>query len=295
MDNNIKKIFTIFFICALLFCSNKAEAMKIGIVDGVSQVSIGTSKDAQIISPLHNKAFYTMKAMKAYPFKASGNTISIELQGQWFNLNINRIVVKPAEKGFISTKRRWYRGEFIIENRGGSLVVVNNVPLEDYILGVVPSEMPSKWSYEALKAQAIAARSYAIANRGKRASRGYDLKDTPEDQAYGGASAETATTNSAVLETKGVVITYNQKVIPAYYSASAGGHTVNAGAVWNKDLPYLKAVPSFDEGVKKNGHGLGMSQHGANNLAKQGYNAYQILSYYYNNVKFGRLDPAWKL
>ena len=295
MDNNIKNLFTIFVICALLFCSNKSEAMKIGIVDGASQVSIGTSKDAQIISPLHNKAFYTMKAMKAYPFKASGNTISIELQGQWFNLNINRIVVKPAEKGFISTKRRWYRGEFIIENRGGSLVVVNNVPLEDYILGVVPSEMPSKWSYEALKAQAIAARSYAIANRGKRASRGYDLKDTPEDQAYGGASAETATTNSAVLETKGVVITYNQKVIPAYYSASAGGHTVNAGAVWNKDLPYLKAVPSFDEGVKKNGHGLGMSQHGANNLAKQGYNAYQILSYYYNNVKFGRLDPAWKL
>ncbi len=295
MDNNIKKIFTTIFICALLFCSNKAEAMKIGIVDGASLVSIGTSKEAQIISPLHNKAFYTMKAMKAYPFKASGNTISIELQGQWFNLNINRIVIKPAEKGFISTKRRWYRGEFIIENREGSLVVVNNVSLEDYILGVVPSEMPSKWSYEALKAQAIAARSYAIANRGKRASRGYDLKDTPEDQAYGGASAETATTNSAVLETKGIVITYNQKVIPAYYSASAGGHTVNAGAVWNKDLPYLKAVPSFDEGVKKNGHGLGMSQHGANNLAKQGYNAYQILSYYYNNVKFGRLDPAWKL
>ena len=97
------------------------------------------------------------------------------------------------------------------------------------------------------------------------------------------------------METKGVVITYNQKVIPAYYSASAGGHTKNASDVWNKDLPYLKAVPSFDENVKKNGHGLGMSQHGANNLAAKGYNAYQILMYYYNNVKFGRLDPAWVL
>ena len=291
-----RKIILFLFILILpaIFCQ-QALAMKIGIVDGASQVSIGTSKEADLISPLHNKSFYKLKPMKAYPFKATGKTISIELSGQWFNLNISRIVIKPAEKGFISTKRRWYRGEFIIENRAGELVVVNNVPLEDYMLGVVPSEMPSKWNYEALKAQAIAARSYAVANRGKRAARGYDLKDTPEDQAYGGASAETATTNSAVLETKGIVITYNQKVIPAYYSASAGGHTKNAGAVWNKDLPYLKSVPSFDDGIKKNGHGLGMSQHGANNLANQGYNAYQILTYYYNNIKFGRLDPSWAL
>ena len=291
-----KLLLTIFTIIAIpVLTSTRAEAMKIGLVDGVAQVSVGTSKDAQLISPLHNKAFYKLTAMKAYPFKASGNTISIELQNQWFNLNINRVVIKPNDNGFISTKRRWYRGEFIIENRGGKLVVINNLPLEDYLLGVVPSEMPSKWSYEALKAQAIAARSYAIANKGKRASRGYDLKDTPEDQAYGGASAETATTNSAVIETKGVVITYNQKVIPAYYSASAGGHTVNSGAVWNKDLPFLKSVPSFDEGIKKNGHGLGMSQHGANKLAQSGYSAYQILTYYYNNVKFGKLDPAWAL
>ena len=294
--NKLKSIILILNLIIIpVFNANKAHAMKIGIVDGASQVSVGTSKEAELISPLHNKAFYKLKPMKPYAFKATGSTISIELNDQWFNLNIARIVVKPAEKGFVSTKRRWYRGEFIIENRDGSLVVVNNLPLEDYMLGVVPSEMPSKWNYEALKAQAIAARSYAIANRGKRASRGYDLKDTPEDQAYGGASSETATTNSAVLETKGVVITYNKKVIPAYYSASAGGHTVNAGAVWNKDLPYLKSVPSFDEGVKKNGHGLGMSQHGANKLAQNGYNAYQILTYYYNNVKFGRLDPAWNL
>ena len=286
-------IFTLSFI--ILLFANEAQAMKIGLVDGVSSVYIGTSKDAELISPLHNKAFYTLKAMKSYQFKATDNTVSLELQGQMFNLNINRVVIKPSDSGFISTKRRWYRGEFIIENRGGVLVVINNLPLEDYILGVVPAEMPSKWNQEALKAQAIAARSYAIANRGKRATRGYDLKDTPEDQAYGGASAETFSTNSAVMDTKGVVITYNSKVIPAYYSASAGGHTRNSGDVWNKDLPFLKSVPSFDDGVKKNGHGLGMSQHGANNMAKQGYNAYQILTYYYNNVKFGKLDPAWSL
>lgn len=292
----LKNLFLFVLLLLLPFAfPQKAQAMKIGLIDGVTETTIGVSKDSQLISPLHNKSFYNLKAMKPYDFKAMGGTVAIDINGQWFNLNISRVVIKPPEKGFVSAKRRWYRGEFIIENRNGSLVVVNNVPLEEYMLGVVPSEMPSKWSYEALKAQAIAARSYAIANRGKRASHGYDLKDTPEDQAYGGASSETAATNNAVMETKGIVITYNQKVIPAYYSASAGGHTVNAGAVWNKDLPYLKSVPSFDDNVKKNGHGLGMSQHGANNLAQQGYNAYQILTYYYNNVKFGRLDPSWTL
>jgi stage II sporulation protein D len=290
-----KKILSILLAIFVLGLGQSVYAMKIGLIDGANEVTVGVSNDAQLISPLHNSSFYTLRAMKPYVFKATDNTISIYLNSQWFNLNISRLVVKPPEKSFVSAKKRWYRGDFIIENRNNQLVVVNDVSIEDYILGVVPAEMPSKWSYEALKAQAIAARSYAIANRGKRANRGYDLKDTPEDQAYGGASSETASTNSAVLETKGVVITYNQKVIPAYYSASAGGHTTNSGAIWNKDLPYLKAVPSFDDDVKKNGHGLGMSQHGANNLAKQGYNAYQILAYYYNDIKFGKLDPAWKL
>lgn len=288
-------LLTIIITITPIITASQAQAIKIGLVENIQKVSIGASKEAELISPLHNKSFYKLKPMKAYPFKATGNTISIEIQNQWFNLNINKVVVKPAEKGFVSTKKRWYRGEFIVENRNGALTVINNLPIEEYLLGVVPSEMPSKWNYEALKAQAIAARSYAIANRGKRATKGYDLKDTPEDQAYGGASSETATTNSAVIETKDIVITYNQKIIPAYYSASAGGHTTNSGAIWNKDLPFLKSVPSFDEGIKKNGHGLGMSQHGANKLAQNGYNAYQILNYYYNNIKFGKLDPSWKL
>ena len=273
----------------------RAEAMKIGLLDGVKEATIATSTTGILVNAADNNPFYKIAPMKAYMFKAKGDGLSVSINGRFYNLNVPKVIIKPTEKGYVSAKKRWYRGAIIVENRGGNIVVINDLPLEDYILGVVPSEMPSKWSYEALKAQAIAARSYAIANRGKRASRGYDLKDTPEDQAYGGASSETYSTNKAVIETKGIVVTYNKKIIPAYYSASAGGHTVNSGKVWNKDLPYLRSVPSFDEGISKNGHGIGMSQHGANNLAKQGYNAYQILTYFYNNVKFGRLDPSWTL
>ena len=291
-----KIIFAVFLLVfALNLAPQRAEAIKIGIIDGASEVVIGTSKPASLYRPGMVKSIYQLEAMKPYRVKAMGDSIGIQISGKYFNLGLSKIIVTPTSKGFISAKKRWYRGEFIVINNNGSLTVVNNIPLEEYILGVVPSEMPSKWNIEALKAQAIAARSYAIANRGKRASRGYDLKDTPEDQAYGGASSETSATNSAVAQTKGIVVTYNKKIIPAYYSASAGGHTVNSGEIWNKDLPFLRSVPSFDEGISKNGHGIGMSQHGANNLASKGYNAYQILSYYYNNVKFGRLDPSWAL
>ena len=203
------------------------------------------------------------------------------------------MVLKTEKECFVSVKNKWYRGNLMIQNKEGKLTVINNVNIEDYIKGVVPSEMPSGWETEALKAQAIAARSFALANLGKRAKYGYDLNDTTEDQVYGGATAETSKTNQIVEDTKGLVLIYDLKIIPAYYSASAGGQTINASSAWGSDLPFIRSVPSYDDNVKKNGHGVGMSQHGANNLAKQGYNAYQILQYFYNNVKFARINPEY--
>lgn len=268
-------------------------AIKIGLINNAGRAYIGTSSKGQIINAKTNKLLYTLSPMKAYEFKSYKNSIAIKISGDYFDLQTNYAVIKPVSEGFISVKNKWYRGFFIVHNNSGTLTVINKIDIEDYIRGVVPSEMPSKWNYEAHKAQAIAARSYALANLGKRASSGYDLKDTPEDQAYGGASAESARTNQAVKETEGIVLIYNLKIIPAYYSASAGGQTSSSAAVWTKNLPYLQSVPSFDARIKKNGHGVGMSRHGANNLAKNGYNAYQILQYFYKGVKFARINPEY--
>ena len=80
--------------------------------------------------------------------------------------------------------------------------------------------------------------------------------------------------------------------ISAFYTSSAGGQTKTANAAWGKNLPYIRSVPSYDGAVGKKGHGVGMSQHGANNLAKKGYNAYQILKYFYKDVSFARLKTA---
>ena len=234
-----------------------------------------------------------MDKMQGYEFKPHKNIIAIKVDGEFKKINSDKIVIKPQEDGFVSVKRKWYRGHFKLVNDGDGLTVINDIPIEEYLRGVVPSEMPPAWEHEAHKAQAIAARSYALANLGKRAKYGYDLKDTPEDQAYGGASAETPQTNDAVQETEGIVLIYDGKIIPAYYSASAGGHTKDASQVWTKDLAFIKAVPSFDDGIKKNGHGVGMSQYGANNLAKKGYNSYQILKYFYANTKYARINPEY--
>jgi len=287
----MKKIYFIVFaiITFLLVCQNPCSAIKIGLLTDVQSASIGTSVKGTIIDANKNKTICDLEAMKGYEIKPYRNIMAIRYEGKYYKIESNNIVIKTLSSGFVSTKSKWYRGNIMIKCRDGKLTVINDVSLEDYIKGVVPAEMPSSWSYEAHKAQAIAARSYALANLGKRAAYGYDLKDTPEDQAYNGATGETSGTNSAVEDTKGIVLTHNTKVISAYYSASAGGQT-NTNS-WGTSLPYLRSVPSFDDNIKKNGHGVGMSQHGANNLAKQGYNAYQILKYFYNDVKFAKISP----
>lgn len=269
--------------------ASPCSAIKIGLQTEVESTGVGTSVSGKIIDANTNHTICDLDAMKGYEIRPYHNLMAIRVDGEYYKIKSDNIVLKTVNPGFVSVKGKWYRGIVMIQNKNGKLTVINNVPLEDYLKGVVPAEMPSSWAAEAHKAQAIAARSYALANLGKRARYGYDLKDTPEDQAYGGASVETADTNYAVEQTKGIVLTYNMKVINAYYSASAGGQT-NTNS-WGTNLPYLRSVPSFDDNVKKNGHGVGMSQHGANNLAKQGYNAYQILQYFYNDVKFARVNP----
>lgn len=278
------------FIFSLIFAL-PSYAIRVGLEIDVKQSYLGSSTSSVIIDGQTKNKLYKIQKMKSYPIKAHKNNIAIKINNKWYDLGSNFIILKPEDKSaFVAAKNKWYRGELIVYAYNKKLTVINRLPMEEYLLGVVPSEMPVSWNIEALKAQAIAARSYATANMNKRGSRGYDLVDTPLDQAYGGASAETKKTNLAVIETKGIVLTYKGKVIPAYYHASSGGRTVSSGAAWATDMPYLKSVKAFDDGIRKNGHGVGMSQHGANNLANKGYGAFDILKYFYNNISFSKIS-----
>lgn len=286
-----KKLYKIFLaVVCLFFFSLEAHAIRIGLLEGIEKTYIGSTQNAEFIDAANGKLLFVSRSFFPYSIKAWGDSIAVKVKGRYYDCDTNAIYVQnPNHSGFLATKRRWYRGDMIIYNVDGKLTVVNALPLEEYIMGVVPSEMPSKWNFEAHKAQAIAARSYALANLNKRSSHGYDLKDTTVDQAYGGASSETLQTTRAVLSTRGEVLVYDNKIIPAYYHASSGGKTNSAGEVWSRDLPYIRSVDSFDWGVRKNGHGVGMSQHGANNLANKGLSARQILSYFYKDIRFSRL------
>jgi len=292
MNKKISKTFyflTIIFAVVFFNC-NRAFAIKIGLLEDTQKTYIAVSQQGALIDGSTNQTVLKIYPMKKYYIKKYSNGIAISINDKYYDLGTRYLVVKTEENAFVSAKNRWYRGELIVISTGKGLTIINNVGLENYIMGVVPSEMPSSWNFEAHKAQAIAARSYALANLGKRGSLGYDLKDTPEDQAYGGASSETQKTNSAVMNTKGEVLVYANKIIPAYYHASAGGHTISSGKVWNKDLPFIRPVPSFDEYKPKFGHGVGMSQYGANTLASYGYNAYQILNYFYKDIRLGTVN-----
>jgi len=135
----------------------------------------------------------------------------------------------------------------IFPNAQGRLSVVNTVDLETYLRGVVPKEMGA-WEFpalEALKAQAVAARTYAFVNLGKRAKDGFDLVDTVADQVYGGRDGEQALTDRAVAETTGLIATYGGQPIQALFMATAGGATVDNHYVFGDAHPYLKGVSSY--------------------------------------------------
>jgi stage II sporulation protein D len=286
-----------------------------------------------------------------------------------------------GQSALFSLNGKPYRGKLVILPQAGnnqatnvSCNLINELDLEDYLRGVVPSEMPSSWPAEAIKAQAIAARSYAYRNIGKHGKDGYDMKDTTDDQVYGGVKAESTSSNQAVDDTRGIIMTYEGNPICAYFHSASGGITESAENVWGKPLPYLQAVVDHDqqspmsswnrtftvdqlesslapqlgkllsidvvsrsvshraqellligslgsqivsaETVRKAlklpstnfnvsildgaycfsghgfGHGLGLSQWGAKSLAEQGYNAAQILTYYYRNVSLERLNDV---
>jgi len=284
------------FLVALLFCfifCSPSYAIKIGLQTDVHKTYIGASEPANIIDGNTNKILHQMEKMKGYDFKPSGKHIAVKISGTFYTLPTDNIVIKTEPNAYLCVKNTWYRGFFRILNNDGKLTVINEIDIENYIKGVVPAEMPKNWELDAYKAQAIAARSYAMANMGKRSAYGYDLNDKPADQAYKGASSETEITQQAVDETKGIVLICNNEIIPAFYCSAAGGQTKTAQEVWHKDLAYIKSVPSYDENVKRNGHGVGMSQHGANNMAKNGYNFYQILQHFYANIQFARLKPQY--
>ncbi|HEY2354733.1 MAG TPA: SpoIID/LytB domain-containing protein [Gaiellaceae bacterium] len=138
---------------------------------------------------------------------------------------------------------RPYRGRLVVRRSGSTISIINALEVDDYVRGVVPSESPSRWPYAELEAQAVAARSYALAEL--RPDAHYDLVPDTRNQVYGGMTAERPRSNYAVNETEGQILTYDGEVARTYYSSSSGGQTESAQDAWpgSAPIPYLRSVP----------------------------------------------------
>lgn len=177
---------------------------------------------------------------------------SIELTLPTGTVTVPTAVTVAAQNGLITLNGRQYRGTGEVRfNSQGTLALVNELPMEQYLYGVVPRELPPNpyGLLEAQKAQAVAARTYAMANLGKRKADGYDLLPTTSDQVYGGYQDEHPVSNAAVDGTRGMVLKYNGGYVDAVFFSTSGGYTASNEEVWNSaPVAYLRGIPDAQRG-----------------------------------------------
>lgn len=181
--------------------------------------------------------------------------LEVVQRGRVHRVEGRRFALEAPPGGGLRVEGRRYRGKIAVYlNDRGRLNVVNELALEDYLRGVVPRELgPGAYpELEALKAQAVAARTYALRNLGEFADEGYDLCGTPRCQVYGGMDDEHALSDRAIAETAGEVLLHAGEPIDALYSATCGGHTENVATVFPlKSGAYLRGVPCIEAGLER--------------------------------------------
>jgi stage II sporulation protein D len=149
-----------------------------------------------------------------------------------------------ASRDLLVLNQRRYRGSLLLRPQGEGLQAINRLPLEPYLMGVVGSEMPDSWPQAALRAQAIASRTYVLQQLRPQAP--FDVKATVASQVYKGVEAESPAVRQAVTSTDGKVLLHGQQLINAVFHSSSGGATENSGDLWSRQLPYLVSVPDVD-------------------------------------------------
>ncbi|NJL46727.1 MAG: SpoIID/LytB domain-containing protein [Leptolyngbyaceae cyanobacterium SM2_5_2] len=232
--------------------------MRVAIAKGVSSLEVATSADGYLMD-LNGQNYCNMSAQKSFVLRPQDGGMafgSCQLT--------NTAWLEAGEGGYVFVGDNWYKGRVLLMQSGNAITAVNFVLLHDYLSSVVGSEMYVNWPLESLKAQAVAARSYALVHHVRHANRSYDLDNTQRYQAYLGIGKETNTTQAAVAATTGEFISYNGGIVESLYAAS-------------------------DAIVEAAHGGNGMSQTGAMEMASQGHNYTEILGNYYPGTSLSRL------
>ena len=211
------------------------KRMRVLLAGAAKTLAVGSMapfKGRDALGEIHELDAGTQKFGPGLRLLGSGDQKAQPLQGP---------LVFLAGREPLEVNKRAYRGEVRVNVDKGKLRAINSLGLEAYLYGVVPAEMPHRWPAEALKAQAVAARSYALATK---RSGDFDVYSDVRSQVYRGISEEEEPTNEAIDATAGQVLTYGGKIARTYFFSSSGGRTATVTDVWPSSgaLPYLVAV-----------------------------------------------------
>ena len=231
-------MFKKFLVLIIILMMSRVEAadwspeLKIGLLSGVEKVTLKVSAPCIMTDATSGKILTKIPAEKKFVLHVE------KIKAESIEIRPEKIPLKDLRTQIESKK---YFGGVRLNKVEEKFTVINLVPLEEYLRGVLPGEMPPSYPLEALKAQAVAARSFALKNRGKHKFEGFDLCDTTHCQVYAGAK-ELESTDKAVAETSGKILTYDDKLVEASFHADSGGMTEDVADVWGQPSPYLIAV-----------------------------------------------------
>ncbi len=224
----------------LVIVPAQAVELRVAIEKNVSNLKVGSST-AAIIKDSAGNEIGKLSPMSSLSAIVDGTGIAVD------RLNSGEMTIEPTANGYVWIGDRWYRGKTRLIRQGEGLMAINHVNLEDYLYSVVGAEAIATWPLEALKAQAVAARSYALYKRDRESNGLYDVDTTVGTQVYKGLNSEYTTTHQAVNSTLGQIMTYQDRVILAAFHSSSGGHTENVEDIWTSPLPYLRGVVDYDQ------------------------------------------------
>ena len=286
-----KKFFLFLGMCVFLMLifangvlsAEKSPILRVGIF--LNQTEINISGDGTFrIYNLKSKSLVSEERNKI--IKMLPHNKGIEILGKGvYSGPINIIPVGNTKIIVITNGQKYrYRGniEIVIDKDYKKLNVINIIGIEEYLYGVLKKEISPRWPAEALKAQAVAARTYAIFNMNKYIDKGYNISAYTDSQAYGGVNHEDPLTNKAVDKTRGIIIVDKGKTINAVYHSDSGGYTEDSENVWGSYVPYLRSIKSkYEEFVSPPHHTWTYSitkENLTEKLQKQGYEIDTIVS-----------------
>jgi stage II sporulation protein D len=219
--------------------------VSVGLATDVDTVTVGAT-GAWMLERIDGGESLGMTAEERWTARPESGTGIASADGDSSLPGSGPVRVTAVEGGLVRVGEGTYRGAVVLIEYEGRVTAVNEIGLEEYLMGVVPREIGTRpeTEIEAVKAQAVAARTYAIANLGSRRELGFDYFADTRDQVYGGTGDEDPVANRAILATRGEIVTYAGVPILAYYSSTCGGRTAAIEDSWpgRRPVPYLKSV-----------------------------------------------------